>query len=40
MSVVSQIDDPAPVRVVARFLEGANFAGRPPLFLLHASLLI
>jgi hypothetical protein len=40
MSVVSQIDDAAPARVVARFFEGAKFAGRPPLFLLHASLLI
>jgi hypothetical protein len=40
VSVVSQIDDPAPARVVAGFLEGTKFAGRPPLFLLHASLLI
>ncbi len=39
--VVSPVDDPAPARMVARSFEGPlKFAGRPPLFLLHASLLI
>jgi hypothetical protein len=40
ISVVSQVDDPAPARVVAGAFEGAKFAVRSPLFLLHASLLI
>ena len=40
ISVVSQIEDPAPARVVAAAFEGVELAGRPPLFLLHASLLI
>jgi hypothetical protein len=41
ISVVSQVDDPAPARVVAGSFEGpARFAVRAPLFLLHASLLI
>ena len=39
--VVSPVDDPAPARMAARSFEGPlKFAGRPPLFLLHASLLI
>lgn len=41
ISVLSQVNDPAPARTVARFFEGpAKFVARPPLFLLHASLLI
>ena|SRR5512146_2461497 len=40
ISVVSQVDDPAPTRVVAVPFEGAKFSGRPPLFLLYASFLI
>jgi len=40
ISMVSQVDD-APARAVAGSFEGpAKFAVRPPLFLLHASLLI
>jgi hypothetical protein len=38
--VVSPVDDPAPARLVTGSFEGAKFAGRPSLFLLHASLLI
>lgn len=41
LSVASPVNDPAPARMVARPFEGpAKFAVRPPLFLLHASLLI
>ena len=40
ISVVSQVDDPAPARVIAVPFEGAKSSGRPPLFLLYASLLI
>jgi hypothetical protein len=40
MSVVSEVGDPAPMRVVAGSCKDAKVAARPPLFLLHASLLI
>ncbi len=41
ISVVPQVNDPAPSRMVARTFEGPpKFAARPPLFLLHASFLI
>jgi hypothetical protein len=41
LSVASPVNDPVPARMVARSVEGpAKFAVRPPLFLLHASLLI
>ena len=41
ISVVPQVNDPAPPRMVARTFEGPpKFAARPPLFLLHASFLI
>jgi hypothetical protein len=41
LSVASPVNDPVPARMVARSFEGpAKFAVRPPLFLLHASLLI
>lgn len=39
--VVSQVDEPAPIQMGVRSFEGsAKFSVRPPLFLLHASLLI
>ena len=41
ISVLSQVNDPAPARTVGRSFEGPpKFALRPPLFLLYASLLI
>jgi len=40
MSVVPQVEDPVPAGGVAGSFEDAKFAARPPLFLLHASLLI
>jgi hypothetical protein len=41
VSLVRQVDDPVPARMVVRSVEGpAKFRVRPPLFLLHASLLI
>lgn len=41
ISVMPEAIDPTPARVVARTFEGpAKLTGRPPLFLLHASLLI
>jgi hypothetical protein len=41
ISVMPQVNDPAPPRMVARTFEGPpKFAARPPLFLLHASFLI
>jgi len=36
-SVVSGVEDPAPVRVTVQVFEAAKLADRPPLFLLHAS---
>jgi hypothetical protein len=41
ISVMLEAIDPARARLVARSFEGpAKLVGRPPLFLLHASLLI
>jgi len=41
ISMALGVDDPAPLRlVVRRFENPAKLAFRPPLFLLHASLLI
>ena len=41
VSLAPRVDDPAPARIAVRSFEGpAKFAVRPPLYLLHASLLI